>query len=488
MVRGRIGVSDPRASAAETMSEPQEDSEDLVGRTIGGKYLVTRRIGRGGMGTVYEAENQDVGKRVALKFIDREWAKDETIASRFAREARAANAIESEHIVQVFDAGTDSGRPYIVMELLRGEDLGARLRRSGYIPPADALHVVAQVLRGLARAHEAGIVHRDLKPDNVFLSERAGDPLFATIVDFGISKIARAKSGTVPLALTQRGIVLGTPFYMAPEQAQAFSDVDPRADLYSVGAILFECLTARPPHTGETYEQVIVSICMRDAPDVRSVRPDVADDVAAFVKTALSRHRDARFPSAAAMLEALRRFAPKEPPIALLAKGTTLPLEVTDAYSPTAPAGAPTDVSWARAEVARLESRPRPRPRAAVIATACVALLAGLGITAGVVSAVSEAHEPRPPLPAAAPSASPHEDVSAQAAPSPPPPPVAEVASAPRAPAQAPVPTASSTPVRRVAPRTPPPAVVPRPRPAVTRTEAAKAQPAPNLDISRSLP
>src|SRR5262249_41883027 len=154
------------------------DKGDLLGRDVGGKYLVTRLIGRGGMGAVYEAEHAAVGKKVAIKFIDQEWTKDEVVASRFAREARAANAIDSEHVVTVFAAGTDAGRPYLVMELLRGEDLGARLRRERRVPLEDSIHVIAQVLRGLARAHLAGIVHRDLKPDNVFLIDRGEDGLF----------------------------------------------------------------------------------------------------------------------------------------------------------------------------------------------------------------------------------------------------------------------------------------------------------------------
>src|SRR4051812_20307697 len=124
----------------------QLELEELVGRTVAGKYSITRLIGRGGMGAVYEAENVGIGKKVALKFVDREFARDERVAGRFAREARAASSIESEHIVQVFDAGSDAGRPYIVMELLRGEDLGTRLRRLGRIPLDEALHVIAQVL------------------------------------------------------------------------------------------------------------------------------------------------------------------------------------------------------------------------------------------------------------------------------------------------------------------------------------------------------
>ena len=247
------------------------------------------------MGAVYEAEHVGLGKRARHQVRRREFATDEKVVARFAREARAMSAIESAHIVTVFDAGTDDGRPYLVMELLRGEDLGQRFAAWTRIPLGEAMHIIAQVLRGLARAHAAGIVHRDLKPDNVFLVKHDTDPLFAKIVDFGISKIERPRDTTSPLALTGRGTVLGTPFYMSPEQAQASADVDGRTDLYSVGAILFECLTGRPPHTGESYEQVILSICMRDAPEVRSIEPSVPAPVSAFVARALARDRTKRF-------------------------------------------------------------------------------------------------------------------------------------------------------------------------------------------------
>lgn len=286
--------------------------EALVGRTIAGRYVLRGLLGHGGMGAVYEAEHVGLGKRAAIKFVDPEFATDEKVVARFAREARAMSAIESAHIVTVFDAGTEDGRPYLVMELLRGEDLGQRLRRMRRIPLGEAMHIVAQVLKGLARAHAAGIVHRDLKPDNVFLVKHDTDPLFAKIVDFGISKIERPRANTHPLALTGRGTVLGTPFYMSPEQAQASSDVDGRADLYSVGAILFECLTGRPPHTGESYEQIILSICMRDAPKVSAFDPSIPESVTAFVARALSRDRGERFASAERMLAALHEVAPEE--------------------------------------------------------------------------------------------------------------------------------------------------------------------------------
>ena len=158
----------------------------------------------------------------------------------------------NESACAVFDAGTEDGRPFLVMELLRGEDLGQRLRRTGRVDLAEALHVVAQVLKGLAGAHASGIVHRDLKPDNVFLLQRGEGPTFAKIVDFGISKIDRPRSKTSSLALTGRGTVLGTPFYMSPEQARG-SKIDHRSDLYSVGVVMYQAVTGRLPFNAETF-------------------------------------------------------------------------------------------------------------------------------------------------------------------------------------------------------------------------------------------
>jgi serine/threonine-protein kinase len=261
------------------------------------------------MGAVYEGTNTSIGKKVALKFIDAEFARNVDIANRFQREAEAASLVESAHIVHIFDSGTtDTGLPYIVMELLRGEDLRARINRLGRIPNEEAVHIVAQTLRGLHRAHEAGIVHRDLKPDNIFLVDRDDDPLFAKIVDFGISKVMRRPGDAAPPAgtLTRQGVVLGTPFYMSPEQAQAFADLDLRTDLWSLGAILFECLGGKPPHTGEAYEQIIISICTTDSPDVRSLNPNVPAPLAEFVARALSRDRARRFQTAKEMLDALQ--------------------------------------------------------------------------------------------------------------------------------------------------------------------------------------
>jgi eukaryotic-like serine/threonine-protein kinase len=291
------------------MGRAESEDEGLIGKTVAAKYRIDRLIGRGGMGAVYQATNTGIGKRVALKFLERDAAGDSDAVVRFQREAEAASAVESAHIVQIFDSGSsEDGRPFLVMELLSGEDLRARLRREGRLPLAEAVHVGGQVLRALGRAHEAGIVHRDLKPDNLFLCERDDDPMFLKIVDFGISKVAR-KSAPADV-LTRRGVVLGTAFYMSPEQAQALADIDGRSDLFSLGAILYEALSGRPPHVGSAYEAVLIAICTKDAEDVRVHAPDVPEQIARVIARALARDRSERFQSAAEFYEALALAAP----------------------------------------------------------------------------------------------------------------------------------------------------------------------------------
>ena len=291
------------------MSGLDVDIGALLGETVAGKYRIDSLLGRGGMGAVLQATNTAIGKRVALKFLYRETARDLDSVTRFQREAEAASAVESAHIVQIFDSGTtEDDLPFLVMELLKGEDLRSRLRREGRLQLPEVVHVAGQVTRGLRSAHEAGIVHRDLKPDNVFLCERDDDPMFVKIVDFGISKISR-RPATAD-TLTRKGVVLGTAFYVSPEQAQALSDVDGRTDLFSLGAIMYEALAGRPPHVGSAYEAVLIDICTRDADDIRKHAPEVPEAIAQLLAKALRRNRDERFQTAHELYEALALAAP----------------------------------------------------------------------------------------------------------------------------------------------------------------------------------
>jgi serine/threonine-protein kinase len=396
------------AADAQTPSVPTSD-ESFVGKRVG-KYEIVRMIARGGMGTVYEAINTHINKRVAMKFVDGELARNKDSVARFQREAEAASAVESGHIVTIFDSGsTDDGLPFLVMELCRGEDLGHRLRKVGRLELDAALDITAQILRGLCRAHEAGIVHRDLKPDNVFLTEQDDGSTFVKILDFGISKMRRGVSA-IDKTITKQGTVLGTPFYMSPEQAQALPDVDERTDLWSIGAILYEALTGKPPYDGHSYEQVIVNICSKDALDARVHNPGVPDKLAAFIAKALSRDRQHRFQHAREMLEALGeasegllspralRISAGRPSAPSRPEGTSTPhpqserrREVETAPTVDVSAGHPSRVGWSTSNGANVHADRRR-------------LVLGVGIVAvlGIAAVVFATRQPENPSPTTA--------------------------------------------------------------------------------------
>ena len=360
------------------MSTLDPELDALRGTTVGGKYRLEESIGRGGMGAVFQATNTAFGKRVALKFLYREAARDRDAVTRFQREAEAASAVESAHIVEIFDSGTtDDGLPFLVMELLKGEDLRARLRREGRLSIPQAVRMGGQVARALKRAHEAGIIHRDLKPDNVFLCRRDDDPMFVKLVDFGISKVTRKRADLD--TLTRKGLVLGTAFYMSPEQAQAKPDVDGRTDIFSLGAILFESLAGRPPHLGQAYEAVLISICTQDAPDVREFVPEVPESLARVIAKALCRDREQRYQNAGELYDALASAFP-----GLLSSGS----QISEPFVPVAATGSnsiePESVSSETAESAAV--RPAPASTAGLqtrrtVVTAIVAALAAFTLT-----------------------------------------------------------------------------------------------------------
>jgi serine/threonine-protein kinase len=355
-----------------------EAEQALVGRVIAGKYRVDRLIGQGGMGSVFQATNLAIGKRVALKFLNRDAARDPDATERFQREALAASVVESSHIIQIFDSGTsEDGLPFLVMELLGGEDLRARLVREGRLSVEAAAAVAVQVLRALVRAHAGGIVHRDLKPDNVFLCERDDASLYVKIVDFGVSKLSRSAALDT---LTGRGTVLGTAYYMSPEQAQSFPDIDGRTDLFSVGAILYECLGGRPPHVGPTYEAVLIAICTRQPDDIRSLAPDVPRAVADVIHRALAAERSQRFASAQAMLDALSAALPN----AVLPRSSSSSVTWSPPLLDAASADAATFSSTSRGQgVAR-------KHQARTLVTAAIFVLAGFAVAAWWVGARRE--------------------------------------------------------------------------------------------------
>src|SRR5260221_10172449 len=224
------------------------------GQILDGKYRIVRVIGEGGMGAVYEGENLRIRRRVAIKLLHAGIAANTEMVQRFEREAQVAGTVGNDHILEILDLGAlPSGERYMVMEFLDGETLTERIKVRGRLAEADAVKIVRQVLRGLAAAHGAGIVHRDLKPDNIFiLKEKAGIRDFVKIIDFGISKFTEHGGGSS--RMTRTGALMGTPHYMAPEQATGSADIDHRTDIYAVGIILYEAVTMRVPFQAETLD------------------------------------------------------------------------------------------------------------------------------------------------------------------------------------------------------------------------------------------
>jgi serine/threonine protein kinase len=280
---------------------PKGPSRDLFGKTIGGKYVVRSVLGEGGMGTVFEAEHLTIGRSVAVKVLHPNQARKKDAVRRFHQEARAAGAIGHPNICEVYDLGTlDDGSPYLVMEKLVGETLADRIGAEGGLPFDDTIDTLVQVLSGLVAAHEKGIVHRDIKPENVFLTSRVGCPPLVKLLDFGVSKMIAPLIGQREddLDLTRTGMVMGTPYYMSPEQARGDRNLDARVDLYACGIILYEALTGRRPFTAPNYNALLLQILGTKPKPARELRPALPAGFDAVLDKAMSRNREDRYRSA----------------------------------------------------------------------------------------------------------------------------------------------------------------------------------------------
>jgi eukaryotic-like serine/threonine-protein kinase len=263
---------------------------------IAGKYRLGRALARGGMGAVWTAHHLQLDVPVAIKFMDATMNSAPDACMRFEREARSAAMIRSPHVVQIYDHGVDAGRHFIVMELLEGENLGDRLRRDQRLTIPDAANVVLQVAKALRRAHESGIVHRDLKPTNIFLA-LVDDEEIVKVLDFGIAKAAIDGQANV----TRTGMVMGSPSYMSPEQARDIKSVDHRADLWSLGVILFRALTGQMIFRADSSVDMLLKICEEEVPLASSVAPDLPRDFDAFFRRSFCRDLSGRFQSAREM-------------------------------------------------------------------------------------------------------------------------------------------------------------------------------------------
>jgi serine/threonine-protein kinase len=300
----------------------------VVGQRFG-NYVAVSLLGEGGMGAVYLAEHPDIGRKVAVKVLRAEFSRDEQLLGRFLNEARAANAIRHPNIIEILDSGTtDNGMPYLVMELLEGESLSARLKRLGPLSLGDALEFAYQTASAVGAAHKKGIVHRDLKPDNLFIVPDENDPSRQRIkvLDFGIAKL-QGPPRMGDAVKTRTGTLMGTPVYMSPEQCLGTREVDQRTDIYSLGVIVYEMICGQPPFYSEGFGELVNMHLNAAPPPLRQRVPAVPAPVEGLVLRALSKKPDERFADMAQMQAAIK------------AAGVGVDLTIKGASKPDFPGG-----------------------------------------------------------------------------------------------------------------------------------------------------
>jgi serine/threonine-protein kinase len=400
-----------------------------AGTVVAGRFVLDRLIGTGGMGMVWAATHSVTHKQVALKMLLPERAGDPALRARFLREARAACAVRHPNIVEIHDVVENDGAPVMVMDLLQGESLGNRLQRLRMLLLDQAARILVPTVNAVGTAHAAGIVHRDLKPDNIFIADQGGFEV-VRVLDFGIAKIRTLDGeGALSGALTGTGAMLGTPFYMAPEQLFGERDIDQRADLWAMGVILYECLAGKRPTRAENLGQILRIITSDAIVPLEKIAPELPADVTQLVGRMLQRERSRRPDSMAEVQDVLHRYAPD-----VLARSLAEPKIVTDRMSrpsfsdvssersrpdgsgrlaavsasgddvsATAPTLSSTTASTTADRAAVLGKRPRGSGVAVAVAVAVVAAVAASG---GVYLATRPSVVPTPP-PAMAPAVAP---------------------------------------------------------------------------------
>jgi eukaryotic-like serine/threonine-protein kinase len=287
-----------------TASVPPTSSDPRVG-TVLGRHVLVRLLGEGGMGAVYQARHQDLGRPAALKVLHERYARSADVRLRFVREGQAAARVRHPNVVDVYDVGVEGNEPYLVMELLEGEDLSQTLAREGALSVARTADLLLPVVAAVAAAHDIGVVHRDLKPENIFLSDERGG-VRPKVLDFGISKLMDPGDAQ---PLTGTGAFLGTPQYMSPEQAQGAKYIDHRSDQYSLGVILYQCATGRRPIEEPSIYTLIQRIVRGEFPPPRQLSPELPAAFEAVILRAMARDPSERFVSVRALGRALLEFA-----------------------------------------------------------------------------------------------------------------------------------------------------------------------------------
>jgi eukaryotic-like serine/threonine-protein kinase len=300
-------------------SSTNDDSSELAsgdtitcGAVIAEKYRIEELIGTGGMGSVWTAIHLGLGERVAIKFIATASAQSKDVRQRFNTEAKAAAKLKSRFVVRVYDNGElPDGSPYIVMEHLEGVSLGKHVKEHGPMPLEQAVSVAAQVGRALARAHRLGIIHRDIKPDNIFLANSVDDGVIVKVLDFGIAKLmdSYSEDGETEIDATRTGLVLGSPIYMSPEQAQSLRTIDFRTDLYSLGLIVYFMLIGKRPFSGQSFTEMLLKICTQPLPKLCEANPSLPLALELWFEKCCARNPDERYASASECVEALMTSA-----------------------------------------------------------------------------------------------------------------------------------------------------------------------------------
>ena len=358
---------------------------------LAGKYSVERVLASGGMGVVVCARHLQLGERVALKLLRPEVLTSADAVARFDREARAAVKIKSEHVARIIDVGRlENGAPYMVMEYLEGRDLAQWLEQRGPLPVEQAVELVLQACEAIAEAHVLGIIHRDLKPANLFCIERSGLPSIK-VLDFGISKLTGTSAPVGDMSMTRTQSLMGSPFYMSPEQMQSIRTIDVRSDIWALGVILFELVSQRLPFNGDGIPELAVNIMSAPTPALRAFCPDAPPLLEQVIQKCLEKERANRYANVAELAQALVGLAPKRGAHSVDSIVRIIGSAGLSTSSPPPPAApssealppprltAPTMPSWGH------KTAPRsPRRTVALMTIAAVTALAGVLAVVGV--------------------------------------------------------------------------------------------------------